>query len=432
VASRGSDREQARIDLDMSGRLVCRIAVACTLIICAAARDGLAQDWPQWRGPARDGSVPASQAPREWPASYAQAWRVEVGEGYSSPVLADGRVFVHSRRDPQESVTAIDAASGKVIWRQDYAAPYQKNQYAVRMGKGPNATPLVAAGRVFTIGATGVLTAWDAASGREVWRKDFSKSVDFSKLFCGTSASPLLVGGLVVVQVGSDVGGGTIVALDPATGTAKWEWRGAGPGYASPALVTVAGTPQIVTMTNQSIVGVEAATGRQLWSVPFPDEWHENIVTPVWTGTHLVVSGIRQGTQAYTLQQAGGTWTASRVWRNVEASMYMSSPVAADGVVYGMSDKRKGHFVAIDAATGAVKWKTEGREGAQAAVLLAPSHVLYLTDGGDLSIVKRAAGEFALERKYDLGTEETWTTPLVLGRDLIVRDATSLTRLTGK
>jgi outer membrane protein assembly factor BamB len=407
-------------------------AAACAAAVCLSALDARAQDWPQWRGPTRDGAVPASQVPREWPASYAQVWRVEIGEGYSSPVLADGRVFVHSRRDPQESVTAVDVATGRVIWRQDYAAPYQKNQYAVRMGKGPNATPLVVGSRVFTIGATGILTAWDAASGRSVWQKDFSKIVDFSKLFCGTSASPLLAGGLVIVQVGSDVGGGTIVALDPATGAAKWEWRGPGPGYASPTVAAIDGTPQIVTLTNQSIVGVDAATGRELWSTAFADEWHENIVTPVWTGTHLIVSGIRQGTQAYTVRQDGGKWTASRAWRNVEASMYMSSPVAADGVVYGLSDKRKGHFVALDAATGAVKWKTEGREGAQAAVLLTPSHVVFLTDAGDLAVVKRGSAEFALERKYDLGTEETWTTPLVLGRDLIVKDATSLTRLAGK
>src|SRR5262245_2651969 len=214
-------------------------APALVLLLCAGA--AASQEWPQWRGPSRDGAVPAAQVPSEWPAAYAPLWRVEVGEGYSSPVLADGRVFVHSRRDPQESVTAIDAVRGSVIWRQDYVAPYQKNQYAVGMGKGPNATPLVAAGRLFTIGATGVLTAWDAATGRHLWQKDFSKTVDFSKLFCGTSASPLMAGGLLVVQVGSDVHGGNLVALDPAAGTAKWEWRGPGPGYASPTLVTVDG-----------------------------------------------------------------------------------------------------------------------------------------------------------------------------------------------
>jgi len=392
----------------------------------------VAQDWPQWRGPSRDGTVPAASTPASWPESFAPAWRVEIGEGYSSPVVAGGRVFVHSRRDPQEVVSAIDLASGKVLWQHTQAATYEKNQYAVRMGKGPNATPLVAGGRLFTLGATAILTAWDATSGKQLWQQNFSKMVDFSKLFCGTAASPLIAGGLLIVQVGSDVGGGLIAAFDPATGAERWAWRGAGPGYASPIAIDVAGVRQIVTMTNQSIVGLDAGTGSELWSVPFPDEWHENIVTPIWTGSHLVVSGLRQGTQAYTLARAGAAWQVKPAWKNTQASMYMSTPVVADGVIYGLSDKRKGHFVAIDVATGAVKWQTEGREGANATVLLTPSHVVYLTESADLVLVRRDTGKFALERKYDLGTSETWTTPVVIGRDLLVKDATSLVRLAGK
>ena len=186
--------------------------------LCTASAQTPAADWPQWRGPARDGSIPAAQVPAAWPESYAPAWRVDVGEGFSSPVIAAGRVFVHSRRDPQEIVTAIDVASGKVIWQQQYAAGYQKNQYAVKMAKGPNATPLAAGGRVFTLGATGMLVAWDAATGKEIWRQDYSKQIDFSKLFCGTSASPLLAQGRLIVQIGSDVHGGRVLALDPGDG----------------------------------------------------------------------------------------------------------------------------------------------------------------------------------------------------------------------
>ena len=307
-----------------------------------------AQDWSQWRGPNRNGVVPQAAAPAQWPANFDRAWQVQVGEGYSSPVLAGGRVFVHTRQDPKEIVTAIDAASGKVAWRQEYTAPYEKNQYARAMGKGPNATPLVTGGRVFTLGTTGLLVAWDEATGKQHWQKDYSKSVDFSKLFCGTAASPLLAHGLVVVQTGSDIHGGYIAGLDPATGAAKWEWKGPGPGYASPVLIDVGGTSQIVTLTNQSILGIDARSGKELWTAPFTDEWHENIVTPIWTGTHLVVSGTRQGTQAYTLAQKTDRWTATQLWRNTTASMYLSSPVVADGLIYGLSDKRRGHFVALD------------------------------------------------------------------------------------
>jgi outer membrane protein assembly factor BamB len=408
------------------------VATLAAVWLCSASTPCAAQVWPQWRGPSRDGSVPAAQVPVAWPESYAPAWRVDVGEGFSSPVVNYGRVFVHSRRDPQEIVTAVDLASGKVIWQQQYAAAYQKNQYAVKMARGPNATPLAAGGRLFTLGATGVLVAWDASTGKEIWRQDYSKQIDFSKLFCGTSASPLLAEGRLVVQIGSDVHGGRVLALDPATGATVWEWKGAGPGYASPVLATVAGVAQIITLTNSTIVGLDAAKGAQLWSAPFTDEWHENIVTPIWTGTHLIVSGTRQGTQAYTLTRSGAAWTATRVWQAWASSMYMSTPVVADGVIYGLSDKRRGHFVALDVATGAVRWTTEGREGEHASVLLAPKHVIFLTNANRLIVARRGAAAIDIEKTYTVGQAETWSVPVLLGRDLVVRDATGVSRLTGK
>ena len=179
-----------------------RLLIFLLLAVSVSAQVPATRDWTQWRGPNRDGVVPAAQVP-QWPAAFGSAWRVDVGEGYSSPVVAGARVFVHSRKDPREIVTAIDLATGKTIWQQEYDAAYQKNQYAVRMAKGPNATPLVTGGRVFTLGATGILTAWDAASGKKLWEQNYTKQVDFSKLFCGTAASPILAHGLVVVQVGS-------------------------------------------------------------------------------------------------------------------------------------------------------------------------------------------------------------------------------------
>ena len=147
-----------------------------------------AQEWTQWRGPGRDGFVSEKNAPSAWPEKWQRAWRVEIGEGYSSPVVAGGRVFVHGRRDPEEVVVAVNLVDGKVIWEQKYQAAFKKNQYAVEMAKGPNATPLVIGNRLFTLGVTGVLNAWDTATGKQLWTRDFSQSIDTSKLFCGTAA----------------------------------------------------------------------------------------------------------------------------------------------------------------------------------------------------------------------------------------------------
>jgi outer membrane protein assembly factor BamB len=391
-----------------------------------------AQEWAQWRGPGRDGFVAAKSAPAVWPEQLQRTWRVEVGEGYSSPVVAAGRVFVHSRRDPEEIVSAINLADGKPIWEQKYQAAFKKNQYAVEMAKGPNSTPLVIGNRLFTLGVTGVLTAWDTATGRNLWVRDFSAAIDTSKMFCGTAASPLAVNGRVVVQVGSDIHGGKILGLDPATGKTQWEWTGLGPGYASPVVIEVAKQSQIVTLTQGSIIGLDAKDGQELWSIPFPDEWHENIATPLWTGSHLIISGTRQGTHAYTLAETNGKWQATEVWKNPDVAMYMSSPVFGDGVIYAHSSKKKGQLVALNAKTGAIRWATEGRAGEHASLLLTPTHVVFLTNGADLIVVKRGTPAYAEERRYEVAESATWSMPVLMGSKILVRDATGLLLLTGK
>ena len=400
------------------------------IVFLTATVTATAQEWTQWRGPGRDGSVTSKYVPAVWPQSLQRAWRVEIGEGYSSPVVAGGRAFVHGRRDPEEIVASINLADGKVVWEQKYQAEFKKNQYAVSMAKGPNATPLVAGNRLFTLGVTGMLNAWDTVTGKLLWSKDFSSAIDTSKLFCGTAASPLLVNGRVVVQVGSDIHGGQVLALNPATGATEWEWKGLGPGYASPVMIEAGGSQQIVTMTEGSIVGLDGKTGKELWSVAFPDEWHENITTPLWTGTHVIVSGTRQGTHAYTLAQNAGKWQATEAWKNPEIAMYMSSPVFGDGLIYGHSSKRKGQFFAIDAKTGAVRWTTEGREGEHASLLLTPQHVVFLTNGADLIVAKRGTPAFTVERRYEVAEASTFAMPVLLGSNILVRDATSLMLLT--
>ena len=405
-----------------------RIAIAVVFVFIGVASIS-AQDWTQWRGPARDGMIAAAVVPTTWPTAVTRAWAVAIGEGYSSPVVAGGRVFVHSRRDPDEIVTAIDLASGKVAWQQKYQSEFKKNQYATQMAKGPNSTPLLVGSHLYTLGVTGILTAWNIADGTIAWRQDYSSSIDTSKLFCGTAMSPMLEGGSLIVHVGSDVHGGRVMALDPATGKERWVSKGLGPGYASPVAVTIDGARQIITMTNGSIIGVDAANGSPLWSIPFPDDWHENIATPIWTGRTLIVSGTRQGTHAYALTRAGDAWQPKQVWRNADLTMYTASPVYANGTVYGLSTKRRGQFVALDAETGTVKWATQGRDGNHASILQTSEHLLLLNDAGTLIVARRSPDAFKEEKRYQLETGATWTMPVLVKGGLVVRDANSVIRL---
>ncbi len=400
------------------------------LALVASAGPLEAQEWPGWRGPQRDGTAPGAQAPASWPESFATAWRVEVGEGYSSPVVSGGRVFVHGRRGDLEVVTAFDLEGGARLWQHDYPARFVQNTIVPTALPGPFATPAVDGERVFTLGAGGILSSWDAAAGDLLWRNDYSASVRVTGLFCGTAASPLVDDGRLIVQVGSDAGGGRVLALDPATGAEIWAWRGIGPGYASPILIEVDGRRQLVTLTESSVIGLDAAEGVLLWSAPFTDEWHENIMTPVWTGAHLVVSGPRQGTHAFAIRRReDGRWEAAPAWSNPGLTMYMTSPVLADGIVYGHASTRAGQFVALDAATGAVRWSSEGREGEFASVLLAGDDLLLLTGDAELLVAEPSPAGFAVAHHYDIADGVTWTVPVPLPDGLLVRDAAGLSRL---
>jgi len=385
-----------------------------------------AEDWGQWRGPTRDGWARAADAPADWPEKLTKKWTAPAGEGYSSPVVSGSLVFVHSRRDPEEVVTAYDLATGAIRWTDHYTASFTKNQYAVNMAKGPNSTPVAADGRVFTLGVTAVLTSYDAATGRVRWRKDFSKEIDTGKLFCGTAMSPVLDRNLLFVHVGDDRRG-AVLAFDAATGDERWRLDADGPGYASPVIADIAGRRQLITLTDKSIIGVAVDRGGLLWRVPFPDEWNENIITPIVSGNRVIVAGVRKGTIALDVTNGGGEWKATEAWRNPDITMYMSSPILDNGKLYGLSSKRKGQFFCLDAATGRALWTTEGREGQSASLIAAGAHLLHLTTDGDLIITRRDAPTFTPLRRYELSESATWPHPALIGSQLLIRDASNLT-----
>jgi outer membrane protein assembly factor BamB len=400
-------------------------AVCLVLLVLVLTAGSVGAQWPQWRGPTRDGNVPAASVPAAWPETAALKWKQPIGEGYSSPVVEGGRVFVHSRRDPEEIVSALDLATGKPAWTDTYAAPFAKNPYAKQMAKGPFSTPLIAGRRLFTLGVTAVLSAYDPASGKLLWRRDWSKEIDTSKLFTGTAMSPLTHDGLLIVHVGDD-GEGSFHALDPASGKERWSLGGHGPGYASPIVASLGGVRQLVTMTDRAIVGIDPAAGTLLWQVPFPDEWNENIVTPVVAGGVLVVSGTRKGTFGYRVEKGAGGWSAQPVWHNAELPMYMSSPVADGAFLYGLSNRRKGQFFCLDARTGVAKWTTEGRAAQNASFVNAGANVVALTSDGELLVLERSPERFEEVRRYKVAQTPTWAHPVLIGSQIVIRDADSV------
>ena len=398
---------------------------ATLLVLVLSAPAVLAQEWPQWRGPGRDGRIAPGTLPLSWPKVLKAGWKVPIGIGYSSPVVAGQRVFTFARNGENEVAESLDLATGKVLWAQSYAAPYNLNPAARSHGKGPKSTPVVEAGRLYTLGLSGILSAFDAASGRPLWRKDFSGQFREGAPTFGAAMSPAVADGLLLAHVGGE-GDGALTAFDAATGAVRWAWKGDGPAYASPVVAAIGGVRQVVTQTQKQVVGLSLAKGELLWSLPFTTPYEQNAVTPVISGDTVVYSGLDQGLNAVRIVRKGTGWAAEPAWKTSEVSLYMSSPVLDGGRLYGFSHRNKGQYFAVDAATGKTVWLSEGRQGDNAAVLAGRDVLLILTTDGELVVAKKDAPTFAPIATYTVAQSATWAHPALVGSTLLVKDAETL------
>ena len=384
-----------------------------------------AQEWPQWRGPNRDGVVTGLAEPKAWPATLKTKWKVTIGEGHSSPVVSAGRVYTHSRQEGNEVVASLDLATGKILWQQKYPAAYHAIPPAQRHGDGPKSTPLIYQGKLYTLGISGTLSCFDLATGKPLWRKTFSDEFKVTWPMFGTAMSPLGDDGAVIAHVGGP-DHGALTAFYAATGEVKWRWTGDGPAYASPIIVNLGGTRQIVTQSQQNIVGLSVATGQLLWQIPFTTEYVQNIVTPLVYRDLLIFSGINKGVFAVRVSQQGGKWTTQEVWRNDAVPMYMNSPVADGDLIYGFGHRNKGQFFCLDARTGKTLWTTDGRGGDNAAIVHSGSLLFLLTDDANLIVARKNPKAYEEIRRYRVAESPTWAHPVVLGRQILIKDLHTL------
>ncbi len=397
-------------------------AVALTF---AAAATLAAQDWDQWRGASRTGVTTSFTPPAKWPDKPVRAWQVKIGAGHSSPIVAGGRVYQLSRLGEQEVVTALDVASGKQLWQQRYDAPYQVNPAAESHGKGPKSTPALAGTRLFTLGISGTISAFDAATGKVLWRRQYTKPFDASAPDFGVAMSPIVENGLVCVHVGGNTSG-AFVALDVATGAEKWSWKGDGPAYASPVVGVFGKTRQLITQSRSHLVGLNVADGSLLWQIPLKTAYDQNIITAVVVGERVIYSGIEKPLTAVRIVQAGGKWTAQPLWQNPDLPLYMTAPVAAGGQLFGFTHRNKGQFFAVDVTSGKTLWTTRGREAENAALVAAGDLLLATTTEGELVVARRDPAAFAMIKRYTIADSPVWAHPAPAGRGVLIKDAESL------
>ena len=380
-------------------------------------------DWPQYRGPNRDGSSGAFSAPQTWPEQLVQRWKIQVGTGYATPLVVANRVYVFSRRGENEAMTALDAETGRELWQTGYPVAFTMNNAASRHGMGPKSTPTFANGVLFSIGMTGVVTALDAQTGKQIWQKPGTIPVP---LYTSHAFSPLVDGGIVVFHVGGH-DKGALTAFDVKTGAAKWSWEGDGPGYGSPIVAVLGGTRQIITITQKKIVGVDIANGALLWERPYAIPSNSNANTPLLHGQHLIVSGNGGPTVAFSVANTGGQWTTTTVWENADIPLRLTNGVLVGDLLFGITNRNAGQYFGVDAKTGTTLWTTEGRQAGSAAIARSGNLLFSLEDDGELIVARSSQTAFEPLKRYKVAETPTWAEASLSGNRIFVKDLESLT-----
>ncbi|MCX5654422.1 MAG: PQQ-like beta-propeller repeat protein [Planctomycetota bacterium] len=385
-------------------------------VILAGATCAMAQDWPQWRGANRDGKVEGFTAPQTWPKELAQKWKATVGTGDATPALVGDKLYVFTRQGDDEVTLCLDAATGKELWKDKYAAKAVEG--AAARHPGPRSSPTVADGKVVTLGVGGVLSCLDAAAGKVLWRNEEFKAVP---VFF-TAMSPVVVDGLCIAHLGGK-GAGAVVAFDLATGAQKWKWTGEGPAYGSPVLMTVDGTKQLVFQGEKDVLGIAAADGKLLWQVATPAQGRFfNSASPIVDGQTVIITGQGSGTKAVKIEKQGDAFAAKELWSNADLGTGYNTPVLKDGFLYGFSDK--GNLFCMDAKTGKACWTDAVKRGQGnfAAVLDAGACLLALPSNSELVVFKPGDKEFTELAKIKVADTPTYATPVVAGKRIFVKD----------
>ena len=383
--------------------------------LAAATSD--ATEWPDYRGPERRGvyTGPALSVER-MESGPSPLWRAQIGEGHSSVTVADGKVFVAGLRDGNQTVAALDVASGSEMWTHTWKSGYGffRGLFSgvVGSGKGPRATPVWDDGRVFALGPGGELVCLDDETGTRVWGTNILDDGDAKNDIHGVAATPLVVDGAIVAFLGGKAKS-LVLAYDKTNGDPLWSSLGGDGSYTSPMLAVLGGVRQIVVVTGDRVAGLAIEDGKPLWSAPWGSA--NAAAQPVVIGSHLFLSDT-SGATLVTVDRDGDAFRAEIAWSSIAMKNNISSSVAVDGYIYGLD----GSILAcIDVETGTRQWKN-GRFG-RGQILRAGDDLLVLAESGEVVLVEANPEEYGELARFEAVSEKTFSAPALSDGKLFVR-----------
>lgn len=399
-----------------------------SLIFFISSFTVLGGDWPQWLGPTRDNHVAAKEnLPIRLYADLKPIWKIPIGGGFSSPIVADERLVYFDENGEKEIVHSLDAKTGKEIWQTPIAS-----RYADEWGAGPRSTPFVDEDRVYVQSCNGEFRCLNLADGKIVWGASFEK--DFGVKFLGSKAnegvaarrgnngSGIIDGNAVIVPVGN-TNGATLVAFDKFTGKVLWKSGHDETAYSSLQVATFDGVKQVIAFTADALMGVARGNGKPLWRVPLRTGAKRHAATPVVFGNNVVVNSHTIGLLCFELTRHRDKFTATKIWANKELKINLSTPVLVDGFLYSQGPEKT--FVCVDAKSGKLKWTQPGFGKENSSTIASGNKLLVLTDAGELVLISATPAKYTeLSRVQVCG--KNWNFPALANEKLYVRDAREL------
>jgi outer membrane protein assembly factor BamB len=409
-----------------------------TLAIVAVGLSAVvrAEDWPQWRGTQRDGVWHETGILQSFPPEGLKIlWRVPVGVGFSSPVVAQGEVYVTdsqvTRANARENIRCLDAVTGETIWIHTYEVVYPEYGADPDHPFGPHATPVVADGKIYAFGRMSDLLCLDAVTGRVIWRHELSKEFGTTEDLRGFSSSPIIEGKLIIIAIAKSPQI-SIVAFDKDTGEQVWEALDEIPSNTSPIVIEAAGRRQLIVWAYKSVAALDPLTGAILWRQNIPPGGNYAVPTPVWKDDWLLLSGLM-------LKLDRDKPDASILWPDELRPLRIyvsdtSTPLIQDGLVF--SPTSKGHLACLDATSGKQLWQadrvSESKSGGSIHLTAVPSIgcVFLFTDRGDLILSRLTAAGYQelgrfhlLDPTADYGQQKmAWVAPAYSGRRVFARN----------
>jgi outer membrane protein assembly factor BamB len=379
----------------------------------------IADDWPQWRGPRRDGVSKETGLLKDWPANGPRlVWQIKgAGDGYSSFAVSGGRLFTLGARQNTEYVMAFDAATGKKLWEVANGRRFNNDR-----GDGPRGTPTVDGDRVYVFGSSGDMTVVDAASGKVFWTQNLLQKYGGSNINWGLSESPLVLSDRIIVTPGGR--GASIVALRKTDGSLIWKSQSDEPGYSSALLHPIGSIQQAVVFTAERALGIDVNDGRVLWSYNRVANRTANIATPIARGSHVFLSSdYGTGAGLLALTPDGTGIKASEVYFTNEMRNHHASSVLVGDYLYGFSSSI---LTAMHFETGKVAWRD--RSVGKGSLVFADDRLYLFSENGVVGLAEANPQKYVEHGRFQLrtGNLPTWSHPVVSGGKLFIRDQDTL------